>query len=292
MSKIFSVYPMATALVKAEEMDGMGSGRIWSPRNKSQKKFLGYFSACRDEAIRIPEIKSLASKSAAEINRFLAENGFTIKLDELQPLEFGVASVLDLLLKWAVSGEKKDIRYLGAGKVYPGIRIASHNAKFYESAGHPYPVAELITKSDDQVFITIAPGIPRNEFHLMETVARIDANAKKSWGDFAGVHLPMVDLQEKVDISWILGMATDGEDGRPAYISQALMEGIAKLNEVGIRVKIAVALGVMRGMAPPRKDLEIDQPFLLWIKRPGLRYPLAVLYVDQNNWKNPGDITG
>jgi hypothetical protein len=274
-------------------MEGMGPNRIWNPANERQETFLNqYFSACRNEAVLIPEIKSLASKSAAEINRFLAENGFTIKLKEFESQEFGVASILDLLLKWAISGEKKDIRYLGAGKVYPGIRIASHNAKFYESVGHPYPIAELITKSDDQVFITIAPGEPANEFHLMAMIAQIDATIKESYKNFAGVHLPMVDLQEKMDISWILGMYTKGIDGRTAYISQAAMEGIAKLNEVGIRVKIAVANGVMRGMAPTKKDLEIDRPFLLWIKRPGLRYPLAILYVDRENGKNPGDITG
>ena len=79
MSTTTTIYPIISALVKAEDI--LGPQRSWQGINQTQKDFLkAFFTPCRQESEAIPEIESLASFSADELNRFLHEHGFTIQL--------------------------------------------------------------------------------------------------------------------------------------------------------------------------------------------------------------------
>src|SRR5215469_16290866 len=98
MSKTTVIYPIVTALVKAEET--IEPQRTWEAVNSQQERFLtAFFTSCRQESSSIEEIESIAAFSAEEINRFLREHGFTIQLKPFQNdgrwKEFGIASVLD-----------------------------------------------------------------------------------------------------------------------------------------------------------------------------------------------------
>lgn len=294
-SMITSPWPLAAALVKAEEMIGFEPNRLWYTRNRLQDLFLErYFSLLRGKAVSLPEITSIASKRAAEINAFLRERGFTIQLEEFQPGGFGVASVLDLLEKWVVEGQKKAIREAESGREYPGVRISRRQVSFFGATGHYHPIAALKTRTDDLVMMTIAPRAPVDEFDLMSMVEDLEANRVNGEYDFEGVHFPMIDLHMEVDISWIVGMTTNGSDGEPYTISQALMEAIAKMNHAGIHMKVAVALGLEKCIIfeEPKRDMVIDGPVLLWTVRPGLTKPLAYAYIAPGDWKEPEDLEG
>src|SRR5579883_1828827 len=112
MSKTTVVYPMITALVKAEEI--IGPQRQWEAVNEQQRQFLrDFFQPARQESASLEEIESIAAFSAEEINHFLRERGFQIQLRPFQTSgkrkEFGIASVLNLLVRWLEPGQERTL---------------------------------------------------------------------------------------------------------------------------------------------------------------------------------------
>jgi hypothetical protein len=115
-------------------------------------------------------------------------------------------------------------------------------------------------------------------------------NAKPEHG-FGGLHYPMVSLDKPVDISWLMGMATEGQSGMPAEISEAIQLARFKLNEKGARFETTVQVGLRYTCcASDRKpDHVINRPFLIWCQREELSQPLYAMYVAEEDWKDPGD---
>lgn len=287
MSTTTVTYPIVAALVKAEDI--LGLDRIWEAINSTQQRFLKeFFAACRDEVGRIPEIESVASWSVDEINAFLRERGFTIQLDPFDDRTFGVASVLDLLVEWLQKGEATVV-ITDDCRQFPGVRIDVSGVEFYTAPSHANPIACLKTRSGDEVYMTMLEQSPEG-FDLVARAEHLSRTMgfNSKWG---GLVFPMVDLDQKVDISWLLDMRTMGDDFQPAWITQALQQTILKMNEVGARAKSAVAIAVTRGMSMPKPDHIINKQFLVWFERKGLNKPLFVGHITEEDWKNPGSIT-
>lgn len=286
MSTTTVTYPIVAALVKAEDI--LGLDRLWEGVNSTQQRFLEeFFAACRGEIVRIPEIESIASWNVDEINAFLRERNFTIQLDPFDEQTFGVASVLDLLVEWLQKGDITTVT-TDDGRPFPGVLINKSGVRFFDAHGHPNPIARLETKSGDEVYMTMLDQPPEG-FDLVATAERL-SGARPSY-DWGGLVFPMVDLDQKVDISWLLDMRTMGDDFQPAWITQALQQTILKMNEVGARAKSAVAIAVTRGMSMPKPDHIINKPFLVWFERDGLNKPLFVGHITEEDWKNPGSLT-
>src|SRR6266567_1012163 len=130
MSSTTVIYPIVTALVKAEEI--IGPERAWQAVNSTQALFLSeFFASCRQESLSIAEIESIASFTADDINRFLRERGFRIQLAPLQRggngRELGIASVLDLLVDWFRPGTGTIVRGQD-GKFYPAAHLGEQGA--------------------------------------------------------------------------------------------------------------------------------------------------------------------
>lgn len=288
-SKTAATYPIVAALVTAEQMEGMGPDRQWQSSNDLQRQFLEqFFKACRNEVGNIPEIESLASWNFEEVNAFLRQRGFTIQLQPFRPPDFGVASVLDLLVEWVQEGEAGTVQGIDT-RDYPAVRISQEGADFYEVDGHPHPIVALETKTGDVVYMTMLDSEPAYEFDLIDQVEGLSHGMRPTYG-YGGVIFPMVDLDQRVDIRWLIGLTTRGVDGRPATITQALQQNILKINEVGARAKSAVAIEGSRGMHMPEPDLVINGPFLVWFERSHLAKPLFAGYITQEHWKNPGSL--
>jgi len=292
MSKTAVTYPIVAALVAAERF--LGPDRKWKPTNRKptsgqQKRFLEqFFNICR--ADNIPEIRSIASANIEEVNKFLADNGFSIRLSPLPSGSFGAASILDLLIEWIEKGEKTKVR-TDDRKKFPGVRIKGENVSFYTIPGHKEPIACLKTKSGDRVFMTMLNQSPEG-FDLVKKAEKL-SDFDKCWEDvdeYDGIVFPMVDLNQTVDISWLEGLGTIDEKNVFWYIAQALQQTKVRMNEIGVRVQSAVAVGLMKGVMPHRPDLIINRPFLMWIERPGLEKPLFVGYITEEDWKNPGSL--
>ena len=289
MSSTTVVYPIVTALVKAEEI--IGPKRDWQTVNPTQTLFLkDFFAPCRAESSSISEIESIASFTADEINRFLRERGFNIQLAPLRNdnrwKEFGVASVLDLLVKWFKPGNETTLK--GVDKqVYPAVHQGTEVSSFYQAGQHNYPIVQLKTTSNDQVYITKLDNAPK-DFELLHYTRKL-AGSLKPIEDYGGVTFPMVDLKQEVDIRWLIDLATTSAQGEPVKITQALQETHLTMNEKGARAKSAVAIAVAVAAAyrPARPELFIDGPFLIWFQRPGLTEPLFVGHITEADWKKP-----
>ncbi|MCA9372856.1 hypothetical protein KC921_02025 [Candidatus Woesebacteria bacterium] len=273
--------------MKADDI--IGEGRVWIPQNQTQKVFVDdYYTSTKDEIEGVPEIESLASWEADEINKFLADHGFSIKLDPFTPETFGVAAVLNLLMEWLQEAVPAEIR--SGGKTFDGMRM-EEGVKFFTSPNHPDPIAQIATKGGDSVFVTIQQSAPTG-FELVSLVEQIESGMERCW-DFGDLLVPMVDIDEKVDISWLIELRTVASWGQPARVTQAKQQTMFKMNQRGALLKSAAAAAVSLEMcAMPKPDLVIDRPFVAWIRREGLLRPLVVAHVTEEAWKDPGDLVG
>lgn len=285
MSRTVALHPIFAALKKAEDI--IGKGRDWHSVNDIQDEFLTrYFNRSGGEASRIPEIESIASWKAAVINEFLRSRGFSIELEELDQDTFGVASVLDLLVEWLVIGEKHSVY---TDRVYPGARFEGGSiVSFWTSEKHTHPVARLETNTGDIAYVTIAgEDPPANDFAMLERVVGI-SESMSSCFEYGGLVMPMVDLDQKVDISWLLQMWTNASTGQRAWISQALQQTQLRLNEKGARVKSGVAIAItLECCIMPKPDLVINKSFYIWFVRDGVSLPFLVGYITPEDWREP-----
>ncbi len=81
--------------------------------NALQARFLTeIFEPCRAESAQLPDIESIASRDADEINTFLRQRGFRIELKPFDPSSFGVACILDLMVEWLRAGEETRVQDL------------------------------------------------------------------------------------------------------------------------------------------------------------------------------------
>ncbi len=283
MSTTAVTYPIVAALKTAEQI--LGPDRVWNLTNDLQRRFLADFCAtCWEEVEGIAEIESTASYSADEINAFLKERGFTIQLEPWSPPNFGVASVLDLLVEWVEAGEATVVT-ADDGRQFPGVRIGEAGVRFFDAPGHPNPVAGLETKSGDHVYMTMLDQ-PPGGFDLIARAQELVGDKRPSW-EYGGLVFPMVDLNQEVDIAWLIGMHTCGNDGLPAIIAQALQQTKLRMNEIGARAESAVAI---RAKGIPQPDYVINHPFLVWFERDGLSKPLFAGHITPDDWRNPGNV--
>lgn len=104
--------------------------------------------------------------------------------------------------------------------------------------------------------------------------------------NFGSLVFPMVDLDMRPDISWLIGMDTEGDDGLPGIILQAVQQTRYAMDTVGAKVENAAAVGLARGVVP-LADHVIDRPFLAIVRRPGLTQPLFAGYIATDCWRKP-----
>jgi hypothetical protein len=268
----------------------LGPNRQWQAVTETGETFFeNIFPNTRDEVASIPEIESIASRSHVIINKFLAERGFNIKLDPFDPREFGAAGILDVLIEWETVGTERALT-AESGKTYPGVQMSSKVVDLYQVGPARYPVVHIPTKSGDDVFLMKDDGLKEA---VMDNLRLAGQHIVSSAADkvspterYAGVHFPMVDLDVQEDISWLIGSSTQGDDGLPGIISQALQQTKFAMDHIGAEVKSAAAIGVMRG-GPGPNIYRIDGPFFVVVKRRSLTEPFFVGYITEEFWKQP-----
>jgi len=288
--------PIIAALVKAE--DRLGADRVWKAINDMQVKFLESYFCHRDNLgnYKPEELRSWISNSAAELNQILAKEGFDIQLEEFPSGQFGVVSILDVLVEWIAKGDQINFQYGGqshAGVFMTDFVDTEDGRKLvfesFLSSEHPHPIACVHTKSGDKVFMTIAG----KEVEGLDLADAIDAVRKGQLlpQNYKQLEFPMVDYREKIDISWLIGMFTIDQNRSSIWdIAQAMQETKFRMNHEGARVKSAVAMAVRKFVASIPRVLKIDQPFWLWIERDGLAIPVMYGYFSVEDWKNPGSL--
>ena len=281
------VYPISSAVREAALF--LKKIKSITATNDTQRKFLDeIYPECKEDISRIEEIESIADIDCKKINEWLRKRGFSIELHPFGSSGFGVASVLDLLGKWAIKGKKWAVE-TEDGEYFPGVKMNNNGVKFYHVEENPNLIVEMETKENDRVYLMMVDEVPSG-LALLDFVEDIHKKKKTISPEYDGVIFPKIDLNEETALDWIIGLQFESsEEAQPTYsIEQALQQTKLKMNEIGFRVKSAVALST-RAMAPPTRTepYVINKPFLMWITRPELPKPLFIGYLNKDVWKDP-----
>ncbi len=286
MSNTVTLYPMLSALQLALKFGNSLSD--YQAVNDLQQIFLDRYFQFYPELSQFSEkeLQSIANNDAEVINTFLRERGFSITLDPFtSPTDFGTASVMRVAVEWKTPGVAKEIQT--QGNTYPGVFLK--DATFTRSTSHPYPIASLICSNGDTVHLTCAAQVYAG-FDLEQKI-KVISNSQKSCHDFSGLHFPMVDLDQELDLNFFKGMHFLGSVFGEMEVSQAKQQTKFKMNQLGAVAESATAFGVrLCSDMAPKPNLVIDQEFLVWITRPNMSLPIFAGYITQEDWKDPGGI--
>jgi hypothetical protein len=290
------VWPIAAALWGALAFIGAPSGTGVHLINDQQKAFFESFMQNKValQAFMPKELRTWVSKSAEELNAILKKEEFGIQLEPFKPTEFGVVSILDIMLRWLHEGQRSSITVAHKDsedtKLYDAFELKDGFA-VERLEGYAHPVITIMTKNDDgtlakdRVHLTVADEVLTGG-QLWEKIVKIRSLERKEIEEYTHVVVPMVDYDQSFKLDWLLGLSVKGW-----YISQALQQTKFKMNEKGARIKSAVAIAMKRSMAPmPSNKLIIDKPFYLWIERDGLPYPVFTGYLNEQFWKDPKEL--
>jgi hypothetical protein len=223
------VYPICSALVEAEIF--LKHVKSYTTRNEVQKKFMNEFYAfCKGDVSKIKEIKSIADTDNNEINKWLKENGFQIKLSPFGPGGFGVASILDLLGQWAIKGTKNTV-VTEKDEYFPGVKMTNYGLKFHQVKGNPNFIIEIETKSSDAVYLMMADEVPSG-LAMVDYVEQIQSAMSTVTFEYDGIIFPKIDLDETGPLEWLIGLQLETPTGKiPFYvIAQALQQTMASIN--------------------------------------------------------------
>jgi hypothetical protein len=295
IKQVPSAYTWSACLEAASKLLGK-TDLQFDANSKEQKELIDQYQKLRPSLDKLPEgqiLEALASSKVDDINSFLARHGIDGSLRESDdPGAWYAAAVLKLADKWyRAKGKRRDITR--GEKTYRGVQLKEgQQVSFYQIEGHPHPVINLWTEGEGSlVYATKLPegdewkkGI-FNGSHLAHRLTPRKGVEFKRLDDYTHVVLPMVDMDVRVDVQWLLGLGI--EDGR---VDQALQAFSLKLNEFGFAAKDGVAMGVSRGMSPPERNYEINDTFLFWVTGEDLTLPVLAVVVSPDFWKDPGSL--
>jgi len=278
MSKTTALYAISAALHKAEEFAEV---KDWYSKNDFQKEFLEKFFPKDSESqyFTPEELESIASTSAEEINSFLKERGFDLELGPIPPYGFGTAGVMRVLVKWKKAGTKIKI-FNKNRKEYPAAKL--ENIAIYEVKGWPNLVAEIECENKDKVYLTKAEKDYSGFWFLPEQLLEENNFLRKG---FYEIKFPFVDLNQMVDISFLQNMALENQ----FQIEKAIQQTKFRMNHLGAKAESAAAFKYLR-CCSQSPSLIFNEPFLIWMTRPGLSMPYFVGYITEDDWKDPGDL--
>lgn len=282
--------PPILGCLKAAELYLSDRKVEWTGASDAQKLFVEMYAGRIPEVEKMADVlKSIADSKSSIINSWLKENGFDIRLNDRGSGGFAVASILDVLMEWVDEGKKTDI--VVCDKTYSGVKLNKGvSALTPHPANHPHPVARIQTKGGEFVYMTIADGTDLTDvFGIARKIDEVINDAAVDNG-YDSVVFPMIDYDQKVDISWIEGLRTGKEPG-DWCVEEAIQQTKFRMNEVGARAQSAVAMGMRcMSMTAAPKTIVIDKPFLLWVERKGIRTPLFAGVFAEDSWREPRDI--
>lgn len=293
MSVTSSSHPLMAAMVKAEQVLGSLG---WEASQGIQEIFVHEFYPTYRAFTSIPQISSVASADNEVLKKFLADNGMAIDVPPFAPGDFGIAALLDAMVRWEQPGDREKLSVDGVS--YDAVFLDKMQVRCYRLKDHPYPVFELRTSQEDlKVFITPTnehfgvgddPGVPELvTASIMElTQGQLPWRVNR---DYWGVVFPMVNITQMQNVSFIEGVKIITPQWTPYQITQATQKNRLRINEIGARAQSAVIthLQVMGASPAPYR---ITQPFLFWIIQEGCELPLFSAYITKEDWKDPGSL--
>lgn len=266
------------------EKEYLGADRIWHPANDSQKRFIDLYATHREELGSLQSLEALAATKADPLNAFLEKNGVRPMFDRLDDGTIGVAAILDMLVEWLKEGMKCEIESDGA--MYPGFKIEDGAVYIHELPEYGNPLVQLVTKSDDSVWVMIPDQVPQSSFDMILAVFDIMQSPRALSDEFEGVRVPMVDIDQKPDLGFLLGMGTYDRDEERWDVSSIKQHFKFRMNHKGARAKVVTTVEMrLTSVHIPKPIYVIDQPFLVWMTQGESKLPLAVALAGKDSWE-------
>lgn len=257
-------YPLFGCLDEFEKNTGNSE---WNPQNDRQFDIVEAKKAIKLELI--PELESISSKDVEVINKFLADRRFNIRLHPEMLQGWAAASVLNVKTKW--KNEAESTEFTKNGETFDAFSM-KNGFTFYKNG-----IIEIITEGSDRLFLSMQSDVPEK---LDLWISQQDVQLTE-WVYVNKIVIPKIKYNKEVDISWMVGMANSNGD----WISQALQETRFKMDEKGSHLESAAAMYLISGSMPVQEVIyTVDEPFILWIQRPGLETPLLAAYFDKDVW--------
>ncbi len=257
-------YPLFGCLDEFEKNTGNSE---WNPKNDKQYDIIEAKKAIKLDLI--PELESISSEDVGVINKFLAKRGFNIRLSPEMLPGWAAASVLNVKTKW--KNEAESTEFEKNGETFDAFTMDT-GFTFYKNG-----VIELITEGSDRLFLSMQSDIPEK---LDLWISQQDVQ-NREYIYVNKIIIPKIEYDKEIDISWMIGMSNSNGD----LISQALQQTKFKMDEKGSHLESAAAMYLITGsMSVQEVIYTVDEPFVLWIQRPGLKTPLLAAYFDKDVW--------
>ncbi len=274
-SMAYSVHPIGAVLTRALEM--LKSER-WFPEGEKQIQILEQIKQILAKDYDDLQMETMTSYSHDEINGFLARHGFDIRLDAFPNGEFGVASVLKIIMTW-IESQRTSINAKN-DQIYQGVKMIE-NIRLLNSPYCEGYIVEIQSKEGFNIYLVDVPSYPRDEQELFSWASKMaKSKSDNVSSELKSVSFPEVEMDCRPDISWLLGMSA-GE----YFISQALMQTKFKLDITGAKAEAAAAIALRKGISFGELNLVFNKPFMVWIEKPGISMPVFVSWCDYDSWK-------
>ena len=261
------------------------SSTDWKPKSKLQHDFIDLLSKYQPIDVIKNNTRGKVSRDYKKINKFLADNGFTIKLDPFDPREnIGFAVILIIMLKWLNRAELCSIENYQGIKMEQGYKILS--------GSNTKPIIQISTQNTNIKVNIFEPDNKLLFDDYSDLIKKLNyleiINSKNVTSEYAGVMFPKVKVDVKEDIEYLCNMELIAHKRDKWRVVQALQQTKVDLNETGITVETAVAIQMKLECAriPTLPYLVINKPFILWITHPLSKIPLFVGYFYKDSWIN------
>jgi hypothetical protein len=275
----------------------ISSDRRWRGATDLQRRLLELYEVDKETVLDLEFISAVASCNEQAINQWIKGRGFTTSLTEpLKRGDIAVAATLDLLVSWKVPGTTTSIQH--EQRFYPGFLIRKCYSMI-DLPDHPHPAIWIDTLEGYTVWVTKAGEEQLSGLELYDRIVRLRPTGSVGprshfTGQYSGIKIPMINLNQEIDLSWMVGLETTSLLGMPYEIAAAVGQNKFRLNQYGARFQSTVALYNRMTSSAPIVYYEIDEPFFCWIESKdglaGEAKPIFAGYLAPDCWADPGDL--
>jgi hypothetical protein len=286
-SKAICPLTLYGCLEAAEEF--IGTPLPWEAINDQQAQFLARSPGKTPLPFSPEEYARIASTKEADLNKFFSDRGFTLTVPPIPEGGFGSGCTLNILVEWQEKANLVTIT-TKAEKSYEGISFPLNQGhtqvQMIAPPFHNHRIATLPAKRDgDFVFITPYSGPIDDESILVFAEKVLEGGYQLD--PKAELQLPMLNYDQTGPLDWLTGLRRSDN----WFVASAVQQNRFKLNEIGARAESAAAMTFLRSAMVMRPNpLIIDEPFLIWIARDGVRKPIFTLFAAEDCWANPGSL--
>lgn len=260
----------------------------WEFLSFIQREFIDEFLKFANEIKNIDkkEVSSIADINIDKVNKWIKDNGFDIQLQD-RGNDLHVAAFIKVFIEWLNTGENKKISY--NKNKYEAILIEDGIVFYDDSTQWGFPIISIPTKNKDIVKLTIldykkikeytdSEHCETDEFFLHYLTKKLN-NIRKTSYNYKGAIFPKVKFDTVDNLKWIIGLKYGNY-----LIKEAIQQTKFNMDEYGVKVDSAAAMGLYKCCAPQRKPVIIDKPFLIWINRKGINVPIFCGKIFEDTW--------